>query len=427
MRRLLALVPVVLLLGALRAASTPAAMALGPEATRPAATTTEDPGSLAALLGRMPSLPFGGEVLTTVGYANVAAQLAAVGVEAPRGADDDTATARWVPAVAGMMLPHTAVHMQTPDWREAFGFDAFAIEQSVEYAAPPFYVTLLRGRFDPTELRAAWEREGYRPVEVDGGTIFSVREDFEVDFQSRGGRLTLSSMNHALILGDGTLAFASTREALRLLLDVEAGRQPSFASNVGVAPLLGSVPPGLVSAVLVPGSALGGPSDPAALLLQPTPGVPDVDAIATRMAAESAERRRMPPIVTTLLGLTSGGPLPTLGADAGTSEALPPRAPEARFVVALTMVHHAAAESAASVVAERLATQQVPDAVAPSLPSGQALGGRPYAELFPERSVRVPDGEPVVVIDLSIGAETPRLILYNLLVTRSLTFLAWSL
>jgi hypothetical protein len=233
--------------------------------------------------------------------------------------------------------------------------------------------------------------------------------------------LAQSSMNHAVILDDGVLAFSSVRDSLQLVLEVGAGRQASFAADVGIAPVLGSLPPDLVSALLVPGSMLGGPIDPATLLLDPTPGAPNVETVATQIAVEAAERRRMPPVVTALLGLTAGGPLalPT-GDDAITAQQPRPGSPEARLIITLVMIHPGAAETATTVVTERLATQRVP-------PSGSgAESAESYAELFPERSVGVADDEPVVLIELGLAHGTPRSILVRLLMARSLSFLAWS-
>ena len=404
----------------LAAAPTPTATALRADATPSPTTAMDDPGSLAAMLARLPALPFGGDASPMVSYSNIADQLVTVGAAAPDAAGDE-AVGLWTRAVGGLMLPHTATYANRPDWREAFGFDFFQVDQAVEYAAPPLYVTLLRGRFDATELRAAWEREGYRPVKVDGGTIFSVRDDLEIDFDSASGRLAQSSMNHAAMLGDGTLAFASVRETLRLVLEIDAGRQSSFADDVGIAPLLDRVPPDLVSALLVPGSMLAGSMDPAVLLPDPTPGVPDVESLATRIAVEAAERRRMPPVVAALLGMTAGEPLaPPVGQEAVAVQQPRPGAPEATLVVALVMIHRAAAETASSVVAERLATQRVPP-----IGSG-AEGPGSYAELFPRRSVWVADEEPVVLIELVLEPGTPRDILVRLLTTRSLSFVAWS-
>lgn len=111
--------------------------------------------SFAAMLGRLPDRPLGldGAMVT---YADVAGQTAALGVDAPGAAGDETGGERWLAAVLPLTLPQaTSQHWARPEWREEFRFDLYQVEQAVEYGAPPFGLTVLRGTFDPAELRAA--------------------------------------------------------------------------------------------------------------------------------------------------------------------------------------------------------------------------------------------------------------------------------
>ena len=86
-----------------------------------------------------------------------------------------------------LTLPQsTGQHWTMPEWRVAFGFDLYQVEQAVEYAAPPFALTALRGTFDPGELRAAWARGGYQPIDLGAGEAYAVREDFEIDLSDPG-------------------------------------------------------------------------------------------------------------------------------------------------------------------------------------------------------------------------------------------------
>src|ERR671912_24393 len=106
-----------------------------------------DVGSLAAMLGRLPDRPLGldGAMVT---YADVAGQTAALGVDAPRGAGDKEGRQRWITAVMPLTLSQaTGHHWARPEWRESYGFDLFQIAQVVEYGAPPFGLTVLRGTF----------------------------------------------------------------------------------------------------------------------------------------------------------------------------------------------------------------------------------------------------------------------------------------
>ena len=134
------------------------------EATASPVPAGTEAGSLAAMLGRLPDRPLGldGAMVT---YADVARQTAALGVDAPGAAGDEEGGQRWIAAVMPLSLPQaTGQHWARPEWREAFGFDLFQIEQAVEYGAPPFGLTVLRGTFDPA--RAAG-RLGARRLPAD--------------------------------------------------------------------------------------------------------------------------------------------------------------------------------------------------------------------------------------------------------------------
>ena len=399
------------LLGAGVAVVRPAAGTGAPTGTDDAAA-----GSLAAMLGRMPALDLGGEAQAMVFYADLATQLAAVGFPPdPTTAEIDRETILIRQLLA---FPHTAPYIHQDDWRETFGFGLAEVDQTIEYAAPPLFLTIYRGRFDRDMLIQAWTNEGYRPVEVDETTIYTIRDDLEIDFQSRSGRMALSSMNHAVILDETTIAFASVRDVLTSAIAAAAGSEPTLAEDDAIAPLLPNLPADLVSAWIVAGDALVWSADPAALLPEATPGATDVDAIATEIATDAGEARRMPPIVAALLGQTAGGPLGDIGPR---GDSLPADLPPAKVVVALTMLSHEAAETAAAVVEERLATMAVP----PFRPGDDPLAPT-YAALFPEAALHVADAEPVVVVELTQGPPPSQRILIDLLVRRSLTLLAWA-
>ena len=259
-------------------------------------------GSLASMLGRLPDRPLGldGAMVT---YADVARQTAALGVDTPGAAGDEEGVQRWIAAVMPLSLPQaTAQHWTRPEWRAAFGFDLFQVEQAVEYSAPPFGLTVLRGTFDPGELRVAWARGGYQPIDLGAGEAYAVREDFEIDFSDPGSRMALAYLNVVALADDGTLIFGSTRDGVRGALAAAAGTEPSFAGRADVAPLLHAAPADLVSALLVDGELLRAVADPAGAFL----GDESPQDFATRVAEEQVEARRLPPVAAALLGQTAG-------------------------------------------------------------------------------------------------------------------------
>jgi hypothetical protein len=374
----------------------------------PAAT---EAGSLAAMLDRLPDRPLGldGAMVT---YADVARQTAALEVAAPGAASDEEGTQRWIAAVMRLSLPQaTGQHWTLPEWRAAFGFDLFQVEQAVEYSAPPFGLTVLRGTFDPGELRAAWARGGYQPIDLGAGEAYAVREDFEIDFSDPGSRMALGYLNVVALADDGTLIFGSTRDGVRGALAAADGTEPSFAERADVTPLLRAAPADLVSALLVDGELLRAVADPAGAFL----GDESPEVFATRVAEERIEAQRLPPVAAALLGQTAG--LVADGDQMATSGAAP--APPVRIVVILSTINPGAATAAATVISERLATGRT----SPLMSGGMA--DRAWAELFPRRAVRAVSGEPAVLIELVPAPGVPPFILQEMLFQRIPGFLAW--
>ncbi len=311
-----------------------------------------------------------------------------------------------------LSLPQaTGQHWTLPEWRAAFGFDQFQVEQAVEYGAPPFGLTVLRGTFDPGELRAAWARGGYQSIDLGAGEAYAVREDFEIDFSNPGSRMALGYLNVVALADDGTLIFGSTRDGVRGALAAAAGTEPSFAGRADVASLLGAAPPDLASALLVDGELLRAVADPAGAFL----GDESPEDFATRVAEEQVEARRLPPVAAALLGQTAG--LIADGNQMATPEAIP--TPPARLVVVLSTINPDAAETSATVIAERLATGKTSP-----LMSGE-MADRAWAELFPERTVRAVSGEPAVLIELVPAPGVRPFILQEMLFQRMPGFLAW--
>lgn len=382
---------------------------LGPMVVRahdaPASPVAPDTGDPQELLRYVPAtLPALEEPdQAIVAYADIATQLAAVGVVPPDGPEDDGVD-RWVAAITGLALPTTALSYLRL-WREDYGFDLLQADQPLEISLAPIDLTLYRGRFDQAAVTSALGQLGYMSHEVGGTTVFAIRGDYEVDLGAPT-RYARATMNYGAVLDADTLVFASAQSIMEAVLDVESGRTPSLAERDDIVALLPHAPADLVSAQLVPGLLLvGGPGDPARGPLVRPGATPEVGAIAT----ELAERDQIPPAAVALLGMTAGGPLKTRDA----TVPLPPDTPNARAVIALLMFSPAAAEQTAPIVEERLA-------------SGSPITiDQPFAELFPERTVRVVPGEPVVLIDLSLGKETPQNILQRLLRNRDLGFIAW--
>ncbi len=337
-----------------------------------------------------------------VAYADIAAQLKAVGVEAPESVDDE-GFGRWQRATAGLAMPSRASEFISL-FRADFGFDLLQTERTLAIEVPPFNLAFFRGNFDEATVLAALEDLGYRPGGIGGQRVLSVGEDAELDLTAPGS-YALGSMDYMTILDDGTLVFASERAIIAAVIAVDTGDAPSLIEQRGVAALVEQAPADLVSAAIVPGTQLlGGP--PLDVFLPQAGATPDMDAVATEMA----EQAQMPRVTLALLAETAGGPLPA--PREGTPVPLPDDAPTGRGIVILLMPGPAAAENAVPVIEERLMT-------------GTTLSNQqPFAELFPDPTVTALPDDAVVVVELPFG-EAYRGILLRLLYSRDLGFVAW--
>jgi hypothetical protein len=223
--------------------------------------------------------------------------------------------------------------------------------------------------------------------------------------------MALGYLNVVALADDGTLILGSTRDGVRGALATASGTAPSFASRADIAPLLRAAPPDLVSALLVDGELLRAVADPAAAFL----GDESPQDFATRVAEEQVEARRLPPVAAALLGQTAG----LLSEVNGMATPEGPAMSPVRLVVALSTTGPDAAETAAVVIAERLATGRTSP-----LMSGE-MADRPWAELFPQRSVHAVSGEPAVLIELLPAPGVRPFILQEMLFQRMPGFLAW--
>lgn len=351
-----------------------------------------------AMLDTVPlKLPGGGAGdLVQVSYADLATQLAATGIEPPENVDSP-AFPDWIAATTGMPLPERASRFLA-QWRQLFGFDLFQVDETLEISSPPFDLTLYRGRFDERAVVEALDGLGYEAVDIDGASVYAVRDDYEIDLQSPTG-FVLATMNVAAILPDGTLVFASARGIIESVVAVAADVRESMAASAGIATMLQHLPVDLVGATLVSGIALRqNPADVGALV---NPGAtPDLNAIATEMATPN----EMPPVLLAVVGMTAGVP-PSSATP--TSEVAP-----AHAIVVLLVQRPSDAEAAVPVIKQRLETGE------------SLLTGRAFTEIFADYDVQAISDEPIVSIDLSIGDAPPN-VLIMMLYQRDLGFVAW--
>jgi hypothetical protein len=382
----------------------PWALASAPATPAPAPT---DGGSFAALLRLMPAMPL--DNIGSLRFSDYARQRAAFGLTDRPTTD---AEADHLQAALAGLARSEGGDLSAPEWKQAFGFDLWDVDQLLEFLGEDVSITVLRGRFDARTLTEAWERAGYQPRPAGSATYYSAGEDGESDFLDPVAMLHFGHYNNLALLDPDTIIASATRQGAEDAARVHAGHGSSMADDPAIGTMSAAVPPELVTADIVDGQWLWPPSDLAILGNNPNVPAETRATLATQVAELEGDLPRMPPIVAVLAGATAGGPLATR--PGGTPIAAPAGTPATRAVVVAVTADAEAAATAADVAEDRLATQA---------PLGTQYSA--YADLFTEWTVQAMSGQPAVLIELAPAPGAPATIARDLLVAQNLTFLFW--
>jgi hypothetical protein len=213
---------------------------------------------LTDLLGMIPTGRFGETTLSSEStvYADMAGQLRAVGVKTPVDLNDDAAKHAWTAAVRGLIGPQALTYALVPDWKTTFGFEAFDIDQSLEFGAPPLVLTAYRGRFKPDAIGAALKAGGYKSIDQSGAVVWSLWEDEKISLDKSANKLALARMNNVALLGDNVLLAAPRLDALKAMLAAAAKTGPSMAADKDLGALVTGTTAGLASGMFVSGDSV---------------------------------------------------------------------------------------------------------------------------------------------------------------------------
>ncbi len=274
-------------------------------------------------------------------FGDMAAQLAAGGIEPPTSIEDDEGLTRWISASYPIAIAEPFRSNALTLGRDLLGFDVTDIDQSLEAGSPPHVRTLLRGRFDREAVAAAWSAHDYQLSEIDGVTVATLFEDTQIDLSHEISRIALTRMNNAAFLPDGTLAYTPSLDTMKEMIAVANGDAPSVGEDDGIVTLLKSLPTPLASAIFFDGEELSIASQLPVNLNE---------EVAAELMATLEELDPIPPIALGLVGITPGGPTRP-GNDGG---APPVVLPDATIVYRLLMSESGSADAAVDVVLERL-------------------------------------------------------------------------
>lgn len=332
-------------------------------------------------------------MLATV--ADIAARTESSGIDRPTSRDDNPAFGDWGQAINGMLYTSDMLNAFTPEWLAAFGWDAFQVDQTLEYGQPPDNAQVYIGRFDRNAINEALLAMDYETIEIDGAAeAWSRSPEGDVDFDSEAGRLALGGMNNVALMPDGAMITARTLDVATVMVETAAGGRESLADNDLVQTLLEAQTSPLDSAMLLPGTALAGMIDPIAVLDEIDEeggGESALDRIADRIATQIADQAGMPPILLALIGTTG-------------------EIPVSRACYTLLMASEEDAATAVAVIEERLE-------------SGQSVATQqPWSDLFSGWTVEAVADAPVVTVELE--SERPNL-WFDLVFRRDTGFIAW--
>ncbi len=233
-------------------------------------STPESDGSQAlAMLRFAPAdlLENAGDIPILATVADIAARTESAGVDLPTSRDDNPAFGDWGRAINGLLYTSSILNAFSPEWLAAFGWDAFQVDQTLEYGQPPDNAQVYLGRFDRDAINDALLAADYETIEIDGAAdAWSRSPEGDVDVSSEAGRLTLGGMNNVALMPDGALITARTLDVATQMVETAAGDRDSLASNDLVQTLLDAQTTPLDSAMLLLGTSLAGTIDPTTIL-----------------------------------------------------------------------------------------------------------------------------------------------------------------
>jgi hypothetical protein len=373
--------------------------AIAQEATPPAGLAEP----FASMLGLIPASATGSAANVQLAtFADLAAQLDALGIAAPAVLDDSPAVDEWLAAVSPLAIADPFANFARVLGRDFIGYDLAHVDQTIQAGDPPDVITLLRGRFDHDAVAAAWTKNGYKLLKVDGVRVASLSEDESIDFNNPINKIVLARMNNAAFLSDGTLAYTARLDRLQAVIAAASVRAPALAARADVVSLISGIDRTLSSAMLLSGVALSATA-------QNPPDLGSPQSLENAFASVVAASGTMPPIQTGLFGQTPGGPLRIPVKVEGTPVAVP----SGEIVFELLLAEPGSAEQAKEVVEQRL----------PAYRSTRTRA--PLSDYFASWKVRAIEDRNVLEIDFTPNDDRPIDIWVQMIANRDLGFLAW--
>ena len=329
------------------------------------------------LLGMIPASAASVAPGQLAAFADIAGQLAAAGVTPPAGPNASAGVIdAWTGAVRALAGPSITDRGGSTEWLATFGFDVFAIDQSLEFGELPLALNVFRGRFNSKDIGSALQRSGYTEVDRPGAAVWSLHGDESISLDIPANRLALARMNNVASVGDRLLLAATRLDALDAMLETIAGKRPSMASDGEMLALLRGVPNPLASCLILTGDAV---------LLNPR----DVKLLLAGVTYGAAGAPRHPPAA-------PGGERPS----------------HAKWDLAVLTTSEASAAALAA-------------AIPANLRSGRSLATQaPLTDYFSDWTVEALSNEPIVTVEITFAPDRDASLWLRFVSQRDLGFLS---
>lgn len=141
---------------------------------------------------------------------DMGAWYAATGISLVEGIEDlrnrpDAERERWMYSGSNHTIPPRALGAQyalSEDIKGLYGFDYFGALQFMEAGAPPDVLTAVTVQAGREEIASALLALGYVESPAEGGTLYSLREDYETDLRDASPLGRLGMLNRVVILNE---------------------------------------------------------------------------------------------------------------------------------------------------------------------------------------------------------------------------------
>jgi len=145
----------------------------------------------------------------------------------------------WVFIMPRQAIPPSYLLQETisEDQRSFYGFDLFNLDRYMIAELPPDRITVAGFAFDPKQIADALVRTGYQAEKLEPvGTLYSIRDDYEMDLSSPIKTGRLGDLNRVLLLDDRIIIGKATAP-VRAALDAYNDQIPSLADDPEYAAL----------------------------------------------------------------------------------------------------------------------------------------------------------------------------------------------